>query len=71
MKSKGKSRATRTRDAQAKVRLYARQMRSDEQQLELLEKRGAGHCKEARKIRDRISEAKQERKARRARARRP
>lgn len=67
MKSKSKSKVTRQRDAQAKVRLYARQMRSDEQQLELLEKRGAGNCKEAQKIRERL-ESFGERKARRARA---
>lgn len=71
MKSKSKSKATRTRDAQAKVRLYARQTRSDEQQLRMLEDRGHGHCKEAQRLRDRIEAPKQDRRERRARARRP
>lgn len=58
MKSYSKSKATLTRHAQAQVRLYARQMRSDQQQLELLEKRGADNCKEAQRLRDRINAPK-------------
>jgi len=52
--SKTKSRATIERDDQARVRRADRNNRSDEQQLALLEERGAGGCKEAMQIRNRL-----------------
>lgn len=70
MKSKGKSKETIRRHADALIRLYARQTRPDARQLELLEARGAGHCKEAQKIRERLAAPKNDRRERRARARR-
>lgn len=52
--SKTKSKATIERDKQAHVRRTSRNNRSDEQQLNLLEERGAGSCKEAQRIRERL-----------------
>lgn len=57
MKSKSKSKTTIERDRQAQVRNLARNNRTDEQQLKFLEERGAGDCKEARKLRNRIDGA--------------
>lgn len=54
MKSHSKSKATIQKHEQAQVRLAARNARSDEAQLDLLEVRGAGDCKEANKIRQRL-----------------
>lgn len=50
MKSHSKSKATIERDKQAKIRLAARNKRTDQQQLDLLIARGAGDCKEAVRI---------------------
>jgi hypothetical protein len=55
VKSHSKSQATIRRDEEARIRLAARNSRSDGEQLKLLEARGAGHCKEAMKIRARIA----------------
>jgi hypothetical protein len=55
VKSHSKSKVTIRRDEEAKARLAKRNSRTDEQQLKLLEARGAGHCKEAMKIRARIA----------------
>jgi hypothetical protein len=54
VKSYSKSKATIERDKAAKIRLAARNSRTDEQQLALLEARGAGLCNEAQRIRERL-----------------
>lgn len=40
------------RKQEAKERQEARERRSDAQQIKVLERRGHGHCKEAKRLRD-------------------
>lgn len=51
VKSHSKSKRTIEKDGEAQARRNARNSRSDRQQLQLLVERGAGHCKEADKLR--------------------